>query len=368
MEILRPWGERMKRSSAFLLFFFLALAVPAWAGEVVEEIIARVNNDIVSGSELERQKKQLRTELAQQYSGTELDRQYGEREKDLLRDLIDQSLLVQRAKDLGLSAETEVVKRLDRIRQDLKLATMEDLEKEVQRQGLAFEDFKNNIRSGILTQMAISREVGQKIMITREEVRQYYEQHKKEMEQPEQVHLREILISTEGKEESQIPELDKKAREVLALAKKGDDFPELARKYSDGPTAKEGGDIGTFERGRMSKELADVVFRMKTGEVSDVIRTRHGFLILKVEEHNDAGIPPLDKVEPRINEILYYQRVQPNLRIYLTRLREESYIDIRPGFVDTGASAKQSGFIMKADEGQQEQAKKKKKRKRFIIL
>lgn len=358
----------MKRTSAFLVWLLLALAVPAWAGEVVEEIIARVNNDIVTGSELERQKKQLRNELAQQYSGAELDRQYEEREKDLLRDLIDQSLLVQRAKDMGLTAETDVVKRLDRIRQDFKLATLEDLEKEVQRQGIPFEDFKNNIRNGILTQMVISREVGQRIMITREEVSQYYEQHKKEMEQPEQVHLREILISTEGKEESQIPELETKAREVLALVKKGDDFQELARKYSDGPTAKEGGDIGRFERGRMSQELAEVVFRLKTGEVSDVIRTRHGFLILKVEEHIDAGIPPLDKVEQRISEILYYQRVQPNLRSFLTRLREESYIDLRSGFVDTGSSAKQSGFIMKADEGQQDQAKKKKKRKRFIIL
>lgn len=358
----------MRRLQGVWLLFGFLLAAPLVVADVVEMIIARVNNEIVSNSELERQKKQLRSELAQQYSSTELERVFQEREKDLLRDLIDQSLLVQRAKDLGLSAETDVVKRLDRIRQDNNLATLEDLEKEVQRQGISFEDFKNNIRNNILTQMVISREVGQRIMITREEVRQYYEQHKQEMAQPEQVHLREILLSTEGKEAPAVAELETKAREVLARAKKGEDFVELAKKNSDGPTAKDGGDIGFFERGRMSKEIEQIAFGLKVGEVSDIIRTRYGFLILKVEEHTQAGIPPFEKVEPRINEILYYQRVQPALRVYLTRLREESYIDIRPGYADTGASAKQSGFIMKSDEGEQAKAKKKKRRKRFLII
>lgn len=357
----------MKRISFLLVFLNLVLLAALARADVIEQILARVNNEIVTSSELERQKKQLRSELAQQYTGAELDRVYSEREKDLLRDLIDQSLLVQRAKDLGLSADTDVVKRLDRIRQDMNLATLEDLEKEVQRQGVGFEDFKSNIRNQLLTQMVISREVGQKILITREEVRQYYEQHKAEMNQPEEVHLREILFSTEKKDAAGVAEVEAKAREVLALAKKGQDFVELAKKYSDGPTAKEGGDIGFFERGRMAKEIEQVIFNLKVGEVSDVIRIRPGFLILKVEEHTQAGIPSLEKVESRIGEILYYQRVQPALRAYLTRLREESFLDVRPGYVDTGASAKQTSFIMKTEEDK-ELAQKKKKKKRFILF
>lgn len=357
----------MKRFAG-CLFLSLLFAMPSMAGEVIETIVARVNNDIVTTSELERQKKQLRAELGQQSTGAALEKVYQEREKDLLRDLIDQRLLVQRAKDLGLSAETELVKRLDRIRQDMNLATMEDLEKEVQRQGVSFEDFKANIRDGLLTQMVIGREVGQKIMIPREELRKYYEEHKQEMSQPEQVHLREMVFSTEGKEPAQVTGIEKKAQDILARAKKGEDFAELAKKNSDGPTAKDGGDIGDFERGRMAKEMEQVVFNLKPGEVSDLLRIRTGFLILKVEEHTPPGIPPFDKVDERISQILYFQRIQPALRSYLTRLREESYLDVKPGYLDTGASANQTNFVMKSDEGKEPGQKKKKKRKRFLII
>jgi len=135
-----------------------------------------------------------------------------DRQKNTLRDLVDQSLLVQRAKDMGVSVEPELIKKLDAIRTENKLASMEELEKAVSGTGMNWEDFKNNIRSTLLTQRVISSEVGSHITISDEEVTKYYEAHKTEFVRPEQVALREIVVNTEGKKPEDLPDLKKRQR------------------------------------------------------------------------------------------------------------------------------------------------------------
>ena len=129
---------------------------------------------------------------------------------------------------------------------------------------------------------------------------------------------------------------------MLDQIRKGASFEDLAKKFSDGPSAKDGGDLSYFKRGTLSKELEDRVFAMKEGEVSEGIRTKQGFVLLKVTEHQMAGVPTLKEVEPRIQDALYMQKLQPALRAYLTKLREEAFIDIKTGYLDSGASAKQT--------------------------
>ena len=112
----------------------------------------------------------------------------------------------------------------------------------------------------------------------------------------------------------------------------------MAKKSSEGPTAAQGGDLGYFKRGMLAKELEDLTFGMKPGDVSDVIRTRQGFVILKVSEHTAAGVPPLKDVEPQIQDAVYMRKLQPALRTYLTKLREDAFIDIKSGYTDSAAS------------------------------
>ncbi len=156
-----------------------------------------------------------------------------------------------------------------------------------------------------------------------------------------------------------------KAEDLLAQIRKGSKFEDIAKKNSDGPTAAHGGDLGDFKRGTLAKELEDKTFAMKPGDVSDVIRTRQGFVILKVVEHHTAGIPPMSEVEPRIQDALYMQKLQPALREYLQKLREDAYIDVKPGYVDTGASPNQTKPVETTakDTGAKELKKKKKKLK-----
>jgi peptidyl-prolyl cis-trans isomerase SurA len=317
------------------------LSVVPWAhaGKVIEQIAARVNEDIITLGDIERSRRQLRQELAQQFAGAQLETEYSRREKEILRDLIDQQLLLQKAKEMNLTAETELIRRLDRIRQDMKLKSLEELEKAAEGQGVSFEDFKQTIRTQILTQQVISREVGSRITISHDEMAAFYEANRERLRRPEQVRLSEIFLTTEGKKPEEIPAIEKEAAEILERLRGGEDFAVLARRFSQGATASNGGSLGYFQRGQLTKDLEETVWKMKRNQVSDVIHTQQGLLILKLEEHFDAGIPPLDKVEGEVSEAIYMQRIQPALRTYLNQLRDDAFIEIRPGFVDTGATA-----------------------------
>ncbi len=306
------------------------------ATKTVEEIIARVNNEIITRSELEKARAAAQEDAKQECQGKctpeQLRNDIEDREKNTLRDLIDQSLLVQRGKDMGLNVEPEVIKRLDQLRQQNKIDSMEDLEKAVTAQGSNWEDFKNNIRNGLLTQRVISSEVGSHINIGREEIAKYYEDHKKEFVRPEQVALREIEVSTEGKKDEELPELKKKAETALKRVKDGEDFGEIAKRFSDSSTAKQGGFLGVYKRGELSKELEEIVFKMKKNELTDVMDTKQGYLVLQVLERYEAGEQPLSKVENEIMDHLYSERMEPAMRQYLKTLREQSYVVIKPGY------------------------------------
>jgi peptidyl-prolyl cis-trans isomerase SurA len=354
------------------------------ADTVVEEIIARVNNEIITRSELARSRDQLKQEI-QQNQPTGADRAFAERQRDILRDLIDQQLLLQKGKDLGITGDTELIKRLDEMRKQMNLESMEDLEKAATAQGISYEEFKQNTRNGIITQRVIGQEVGSHMTLNKEEVKKFYDEHQADMQQPEQIRLSEILVApkaaappaagakdatpatpTQAETDAQLAAAQAKAQDLLEQIRKGTSFEDLAKKQSDGPSAAQGGDLSYFKRGVLAKVLEDRVFALKAGETTDVIPTKQGFVILKVTEHQMAGVPSLKEVEPRIQDALYMQKLQPALRAYLTKLREEAFIDIKPGYIDTGASAKQTKPV--ETTARDVTAKKLKKKKKLGVF
>jgi peptidyl-prolyl cis-trans isomerase SurA len=308
---------------------------------VVEEIIARVNNEIITQSDFQKADAQLRDEITHDCQGCSPEKiadEYKDQQKDLLRGLIDQSLMVQRAKDMGISVETDIVKRLDDVRKQNNLNSIEDLEKAVEGSGLAWEDYKTQMRNGMLTQGVIRREVGSHINIPNDEVKKYYDAHPQEFTRPEQVKISEIFLSTEGKSPEEIESVQKKAEDLRNRVIKGDDFNEIAKRYSEGSTAKDqGGDLGTFKRGALAPQLEDVVFKMEKGQITEVIQTKTGFEVLKVVAHFQAGLQPMDKVENEIMNRLYMSKMEPQMRTYLAQLREESYVMVKSGYTDTAA-------------------------------
>jgi peptidyl-prolyl cis-trans isomerase SurA len=242
---------------------------------------------------------------------------------------------------------------------------MEDLEKAVSAQGTNWEDFKNNIRNGILTQRVISNEVGSHITIGKEEVLKYYNEHKAEFVRPEQVALREIEVSTEGKKDEELPELKKKAETALKRVKDGEDFGEIAKRFSDSTTAKQGGFLGVYKRGELSKQLEDIVFKMKKNELTDVMDTKQGYLVLQVLERYEAGEQPLTKVENEIMDHLYSERMEPALRAYLKTLREQSYVVIKPGYQEIAGGGNSEIQEVSATP---EAGKNKKGHKKYLLF
>ncbi len=356
----------MRKIIYILLVVFLGTALSA--DTVVEEIVARVNNQIITSSEYQRNLDDLKQEVEQQ-DPSNADKLIKEGEKDVLRGLIDQQLLLEKGKDLGITADTELIKKLDDMRKQMKLDSMEALEKAAQAQGVSFEDFKQNIRNQLITQQVISQEVGRRLTITKDEEQEFYDKHKSELAQPEQVKLSEILVSTDkgpSDEQVRLAAAKAKADDLLTQIRKGANFDDVAKKSSDGPTAAQGGDLGYFKRGTLAKQLEDITFGLKAGSVSDVIRTKQGFVILKVTDHQDAGIPPMNDIEPRIQDALYMQKLQPALRDYLKKLREDAYIDIKSGYVDTGASPNETKPI--ETNSKVLTAKQLKKKKKFGLF
>jgi len=356
----------------WLIFPLLLVTVPLAAQSksvVVEEIVARVNNDVITREDLNHARESVQTEVREGCQGCtpeQIQSQIADKEKNLLRDLIDQSLLVQRAKDEDIKVDAEVIKRLDSIRQQYKMPSMEALEAEVTKSGQDFEDFKSQIRDQLLTQEIIRKEVGSRIVVSHEDVVKYYDDHKSDFVRPEAVVLREIFVSTEGKPEADIPALRKKAENLRdRILNRGDDFGEMAKHFSDSTTAQASGELGVFERSQLDPKIAEKVFALNRSQMTEVMETKTGFEILQVRERYDSGEQPLEKVEPEISNKLYEQKMEPGMRTYLATLREDSYVQIKPGYTDTAAAKLEPIEEVSATPDKPDS---KKKSRKFLII
>jgi peptidyl-prolyl cis-trans isomerase SurA len=325
--------KKLMRIAGVAVFALVAPSIMS-AATVVERIIARVNNNIVTQKQFQRKQQELRAQLAREYSGAELEAQFKEQSKNLLRDLIDQDLMVQKAKDLDMKVETDVVKRLDEIRKESHFATQDELQAEVEKQGMLWEDFEDNIRRNLLMREVIGREVGSRIIVTHADTRKYYDAHKQDFAFPEGVHLGQILISTDNRKPE---EAEKRGKEALAEIKAGARWADVAKKYSDHASASEGGDIGFFKEGTLAPAIADAIAKLDDNETTGLIQTKFGYMIVKVFERRKQGIANYEEVEQRVSEVLYNQRMEPALREYLRTLRKESYIYLASGYIDSGA-------------------------------
>jgi len=335
-----------------------------YGGTTVEDIIARVNDQIITRSDYERALAEVDRDARQRGAATM--QEVAAAHKDLLRNLIDQQLWISKGKQLGITGETELVKKLDEIRKQYNLKSMEDLEAAAKEQGVSFEDFKQNIRNGLITQEVMRQEVGQNIRFTPGEAERYYEEHKQDYAQPESVHLSEIMISTGGATEGEkLTAAKAKADDIEARLHAGGDFTQLAKSFSDGPTAAQGGDLGQYQPGALPKLLEEKTFPLQVGQYTEPILTRQGYIILKVDDHVKGGVRPYKEVEAQVQDAFYMSRMEPAIRQYLTKLREDSFIDIKPGYTDTGASPNETKPVFSAYTPPAPKKKAKVERTRF---
>jgi parvulin-like peptidyl-prolyl isomerase len=237
--------------------------------------------------------------------------------------------------------DADVTRRLAEIQVQQKISDPDKFQAFIRENtGMAYEDFKLQMKNQMLTQRVIGQEVMRNVIIPESEMQKYYEEHKSEfMRKDSQVFLSQIVISTEGKTPEQIAVAEKKAKDLVARAKKGEKFSDLARDNSDDvETAKNGGQIGPMNKGLMDKPIEDLVFAQKKGFVSDAIRRPNSFLILKVDERFEAGQASYEEVKNELQDRLSQPKMEGKVRAFLTSLREDAFLEIKEGYTDSGAA------------------------------
>lgn len=336
--LLMKWFTRLAVAGSLTV---ANAVLPAADIQLIEEIVAKVNGDIVTRGEIERSRRMMETELKTQanLNGVRLQQALGERSKDILRERIDQLLLVQKGKELNINVDQEFSKYQAELQRRFGVSDPEKFQALVKEQtGMPFEEFRSDWKNNAVTQRVVREQVGKTINVPRDEMKKYYDEHKTEFMRQERVFLRQILVATEGKDEAGVAAAEKKAKDLVARAKKGERFPELARDNSDAPTAQQGGDMGPWEKGKLRKDIEDLIWDKSRNFVSDPVKVPEGFLILRVDEHQKEGQAEMEEVEGEIMEKFYGQRFQPALREYLTKLRTDAFLEIKSGWTDTGAA------------------------------
>src|ERR1035438_6580544 len=312
---------------------------------VVEEIAAKVNGDIVTRGELAEKSKEIEGSLsAQGVTGTKLSGAIQENSANALRDEIDQLLLVQKAKEMpSLNVDADVSKFFSEWQVQAKITDPDKFHEWLRAQsGMTFDELKDRKKKELLAQRVVGYEVASRVAIPEGDLQKFYDEHKADFVRQEEVFLSQILISTEGKTAEQAAAAEAKAKDLSARAKKGEKFSDLARDNSDDlGTAQNGGYLGApSTKGMLRPELEAVVFKEKKGFVTDPVKLTNppGFLILKVEEHFEAGQASFEEVQEDIHEILVRPRLEPKVREFLTQLRLQAYLQIKDGYVDSGAA------------------------------
>ena len=339
-RLLQDFAREVYTQSMRFCAFLLCAGLYAADVTVVEEIICKVNGDIVTRGEMDRDRKLLESDLRQQgLSGTRLSEAMRDASRNILREHIDQLLLVQKGKELDIKIDSEITKQIADIQRSTKIADPEKFQQYVREQtGMPFEDYKSELKNKMLRDRVIREEIGRKIVFKKDELQKYYNDHKDEFMRQERVFLREIFLSTQNKDAAGIAATEKKARDLVARGRRGERFPEMAQANSDAPNAAQGGEMPPLEKQLLREDIVAALWNQPRGYVTDPLKSNDGFSIFKVEEHQKAGLAEFEEVEMEVQDRLFRPRMEPAVREYLTKLRSSAFLEIKPGYEDSGAA------------------------------
>jgi len=294
----------------------------------LDEIVAKVNNEVITLTDLQKELKLLRLQIGQEIKDQEAaEKEFEKRRKPLLRTLIDTKMMIQKAEELGITAniDAEVAANLEETRKQAGIPSMEVFDQVLRQNGTSLAERKEWIKREMIIDSLVQQFVYSKLTVLTPEIEAFYKENAAQFSEPAEVELAEILFLTEGKDKAQVR---KTAEEVLARLKNGGSFEEEAKKNSEGPTAARGGGIGSFKKGSMSPAVEEAAFALKPGEISSIIETDYGLQIIKVVGKKENQAKPLSEVRPTIQRMLIYKKAEPEMKEFLDDLRAQSYIYI----------------------------------------
>lgn len=313
----------MRKKVIALMFSFLIFSMNPAHCEVVDKIVVIVNNEIITQREIDRVLMPIYEQYQALYYGDELVKKLDEARKKVIEQLIEDRLILSEAKKLNIEVdERDVEARLADVKK--RFSSKEEFEHVLSGQGLALKDLTTRYREQMMTRGLIDRKVGSKVTVSPVEINRYYDEHMNEFIQPEGITLRNILIRPK-KDLAPEKALDL-ANEILRRIQEGGDFALLAKEYSEGPNASEGGLMGYVKKGDLLPEIESVVFNLKDGELSGIIQTSLGYHIFKVEEKRERKVLSLSEVRADVEEAVFREKVKDRLKGWIETLRKNAYI------------------------------------------
>lgn len=317
---------------AFFLLSFLIIIPPATAEQLVDRIVAVVNDEVITLSELEREAAPTIEKIKEQVPEAEQEQTIKKARLDILRSMIDEKLLLQRAKERNMEVgDQEIDAAMERIAQDNNL-TMDQFKKELLKTGLTEQQYRATLKKQILRSKLLAFDIRSKVVITNEQVEAYYRSMNRGETAPVGGYHILQFGSTWGENgrSATREEALKRAEQLREMVLAGENFADIAKQYSDLPSAKDGGDVGFLEKEEMADYMRDAISSLKPGEVSKVIETPAGFQFFKLLASNRDGVvtqPPLADVREEIRAELYDQELKKKFDSWVRELRENSYVE-----------------------------------------
>jgi parvulin-like peptidyl-prolyl isomerase len=320
----------MKKGMIFVFLLVLNSGVFFGSQEVVEEIIAIVNDDVITRSEYEGNLRAIFQMLQSQLEGEELTKQYNLMKENLLESMIRNMLLLQEAREKGFDITEQANLYIENLKKENNIETDAQLRQELRKQGMDFEAWRQELEENFLKQALIFNEVDRYIVTDDSEIVSYYKLHPEEFTEPEEYRLRVIYLSSENKNEE---ELQSKKEEISRRISEGEEMEDLATQYSEGPEKESQGDLGSFKKGELEKNLEEAVEKLNPGEIHPWLEARNGWYLLKLEEKKESRIRTFEEVKQEIEKKIFSERKRIKTEEYIEKLLKSNYIKIfnKPG-------------------------------------
>jgi peptidyl-prolyl cis-trans isomerase SurA len=317
----------MRRRTWLLAVFLLWTPVSA---QMIDEMVANVNGEMISWTDLAKREEEIRRDLERRFSGQELEQALHAELGSILVDMINERLLYQRAERLGLDINLVYQRQTDNFKKMNDIDTNEDLKTALASQGMTLEEFRESVlRYGVPDAM-ISAEVRQKIVIPTSDVEAYYEENKAGFAKPDVFTFREIgLLLSNSRQEDELLE---QAAEIVAAARAGKDFAELVNQHSQAASKDRGGLVDGLSVEDMSSIILEVLESLEPGQVSDPVLMPRAVMVLKLLEREVAHVVELEEARRSIENLLWRQQMQTEMDEYFRKLWAENRIKVTPKF------------------------------------
>lgn len=316
----------MQKIKIILISVILTVSCAVGYTETVNKFVAIVNDEVITQQDIDQLLAVLYAQYSQEYKGDELLKKMEDVKKDILTQMIEDKLVLSRAKELGIKVtESEIDERLDYIKKNFP--SEQEFYDTLKTQGITLANLKDRYRDQIMMKKLVDMEVRSRVSVVPSEVSGYYEKHKAEFRQGDKYRVKNILIKAQDAVSLELAKLE--IEDIYARLKQGDNFDELAKLKSQGPNASQGGDMGYIEPGQMLEVLDNAIFKLKPGEFSEPVKSEIGYHIFKVEEINPGKEPGLEEVQKDIQMMLFQNKFKAKIDEWLAGLKNKAYISIK---------------------------------------